>query len=78
MGGNKQITNEEKAIKFIRLAHASAIETKKCKEGYKKNIKELYSLSDENNKYLQLNLNKAADIEYNKKHNEIMDIFEEF
>lgn len=72
------MTNEEKAIKFIRLAHASAIEMKKCKEEYEKNVKELYSLSDENNEYLQLDLNEADDKEYNEKYNEIMDILEEF
>lgn len=72
------MTNEEKAIKFIRLAHVAAIEMKKCKEEYEKNIKELYGLSDENNEYLQLDLNETADKEYNEKYNEIMDILEEF
>lgn len=72
------MTNEEKAIKFIRLAHAAAIEMEKCKEEYEKNIKELYALSDENNEYLELDLNESDDKEYNEKYNEIMDILEGF
>lgn len=72
------MTNEEKVIKFIRLAHAAAIEMKKCKEEYEKNVKELYALSDENNEYLELDLNESDYKEYNEKYNEIIDILEEF
>lgn len=72
------MTNEQKAIKFIRLAHESALEMKKCKDEYEKNIKELYKISDENNEYLQLYLSEEDDKEYNEKYNEIMDILGEF
>lgn len=72
------MTNEEKAIKFIRLAHKAALEMKNCKDEYEKNIKELYKISDENNEYLQLDLNAEDDKEYNEKYNEIMEILGEF
>lgn len=72
------MTNEQKAIKFIRLAHKAALEMKKCKDEYEKNIKELYKISYENNEYLQLDLNKEDDKEYNEKYNEIMEILGEF
>lgn len=72
------MTNEQKAIKFIRLAHTAALEMKKHKDEYEKNIKELYKISDENNEYLQLDLNEEDDKEYNEKYNEIIGILEEF
>lgn len=72
------MTNEQKAIKFIRLAHEAALEMKKCKNEYEKNIKELYKISDENNEYLQLDLSEEDDKEYNEKYNEIMEILGEF